>query len=144
MKIKIINKSDNPLPEHATQLSAGLDLRANLKGDAYIRPFERVLIGTGLHIEIPQGYEGQIRPRSGLAKNHGVTILNSPGTIDADYRGEIKVLLINLSHESVTIKNGERIAQLVIAHHETIEWETSEVLSESERGEGGYGHTGKN
>lgn len=143
MKIKIINNSKFPLPKYETAHSAGLDLRANIEEDITIKPLERVLIPTGLFIELPVGYEAQIRPRSGLAFKHGITVLNSPGTIDADYRGEIKILLINLSSENFTIQSSERIAQMIVAKHEQIEWEPVEVLGETARGAGGYGHTGK-
>ena len=143
MDIKIINKSNFPLPAYETELSAGMDLRAVLESDQELKPLERVLIPTGLYIELPASYEAQIRPRSGLAYKYGLTILNSPGTIDADYRGEIKVLLVNLSNEPFVIKNGERIAQMVIAKHEQIVWKPVEVLSETKRGAGGYGSTGK-
>lgn len=141
-KVKIINKSPHQLPSRATDLSAGYDLRAHLKNSISIRPFERVIVGTSLFMELPEGYEGQIRPRSGLAKNKGITVLNAPGTIDADYRGEVKVLLVNLSHETHNINDGERIAQLIIARHESISWEEVENLSASERGEKGYGSSG--
>lgn len=143
MKIKIINKSHHPLPQYATPLSAGLDLRAYLQEPVVLKPLERALISTGLYIELPQGYEAQIRPRSGLALKHGLTVLNSPGTIDADYRGEIGVVLINLSSEEFVIKDGERICQMVIATHAQVELVDSGTLSETERGDGGFGHTGK-
>ena len=142
MVIQIINKSNNELPEYATSQSAGMDLRANIEKPIILTPLERKLIPTGLHIALPVGYEAQIRPRSGLALKHGITVLNTPGTIDADYRGDIGVILINLSNESFEIKPGERIAQLVIAKYEQISWEQVEVLDETERGSGGYGHTG--
>ena len=142
MEIKVINKGRQPLPEYATPLSAGLDLRANIEESIVLRPMERQLIGTGLYIALPPGYEAQVRPRSGLALKHGITVLNTPGTIDADYRGEVKVLLINLSAEPFTINEGERIAQMVIARHEHAELTLVEVLDETERGAGGYGHTG--
>lgn len=142
MKIKVINKGRQPLPEYATPLSAGLDLRANIEESIVLRPMERQLIGTGLYIALPPGYEAQVRPRSGLALKHGITVLNTPGTIDADYRGEVKVLLINLSAEPFTINEGERIAQMVIARHEHAELTLVEELDETERGAGGYGHTG--
>jgi dUTP pyrophosphatase len=144
MKVKVINSSKHPLPEYQTELSAGLDLRANIDQSEILLPLERKLIGTGLFMELPAGYEAQIRPRSGLAYKHGITVLNSPGTIDADYRGEIKVLLVNLSNESFEIKDGERIAQMVVAKHEQIRWENGTELSATERGAGGYGSTGKN
>jgi len=143
LPIKVINKSSHALPEYATPLSAGLDLRANLESEVVLEPKQKVLIPTGLFIELPDGYEAQIRPRSGLAFKHGITVLNSPGTVDADYRGEIKVLLINHGNESFTITNGERIAQMVVAAYQQISWVPSEVLSETERGAGGYGSTGK-
>lgn len=143
MKVKIINKSQNTLPEYATEYSAGLDLRANLEEDIFMKPFERKLIPTGLFVELPKGYEAQIRPRSGLAIKHGISVLNSPGTIDADYRGEIQVILINLSNEDFVIKNGERICQMVIAEHTQIRWDEVEVINETQRGTGGFGHTGK-
>ena len=142
MEIKVINKGRQPLPEYATPLSAGLDLRANIEESIVLRPMERQLIGTGLYIALPPGYEAQVRPRSGLALKHGITVLNTPGTIDADYRGEVRVLLINLSAEPFTINEGERIAQMVIARHEHAELTLVEELDETERGAGGYGHTG--
>lgn len=138
-----MNNSRNPLPAYSTEFSAGMDLRADLEAPVVLKPLERRLIPTGLYVEIPQGFEAQIRPRSGLALKKGVTILNTPGTIDADYRGEIGVILINLSKEEFVIENGERICQMVVASHEKVEWELSEVLNETERGEGGFGHTGK-
>lgn len=144
MKIQIVNKSKNELPAYATILSAGMDLRANLEKPIKLQPFERKLIPTGLFIELPIGYEAQIRPRSGLAIKHGITVLNSPGTIDADYRGEICVILINLSSETFIIEHGERICQMVIAKHDQAEWVEVDVLSETVRGNGGFGHTGKN
>lgn len=140
--IKVVNQSNHPLPEYATDHSAGMDLRANLKEPIVLKPLERTLVPTGLFIELPQGHEAQIRPRSGLAFKHGLTVLNSPGTIDADYRGEIKVLLVNLSNTDFTIQDGERIAQMVIARHETIEWYAVMQLEETKRGAGGFGHTG--
>ncbi|MCQ2351142.1 MAG: dUTP diphosphatase [Paludibacteraceae bacterium] len=143
MEIRIINKSSNPLPAYATPLSAGLDLRANLQSPVTLNPMERKLIPTGLFIELPQGYEAQIRPRSGLALKKGITVLNTPGTIDADYRGEIGVILINLSNEPFLIESGERICQMVIAKHETAEFVEVAELSDTERGAGGFGHTGK-
>jgi dUTP pyrophosphatase len=142
MKIKVVNKGHQPLPQYATVQSAGMDLRANLDEPVTLRPLERCLVPTGLHIALPEGYEAQIRPRSGLALKRGITVLNSPGTIDADYRGEIGVLLINLSQEDFVINDGERIAQMVIARHEQGELTEVDVLDETERGEGGYGHTG--
>lgn len=143
MKVKIVNKSANEIPTYATEHSAGLDLRASLETSISLIPGERALIPTGLFIEIPEGYEAQIRPRSGLALKHGIGILNSPGTIDADYRGEIKVILINHSKENFEINSGDRIAQMIISKYEKINWELTENLSETIRGEGGYGHTGK-
>jgi dUTP pyrophosphatase len=143
LTVKVINQSNHPLPEYATEQSAGMDLRANLTEAIELKPLQRTLVSTGLFIELPKGFEAQIRPRSGLAFKHGITVLNSPGTIDADYRGEIKVLLVNLSNESFTIKNGERIAQMVIAKHETIEWYSVAKIEETTRGAGGFGSTGK-
>ncbi len=143
MKVKVINQSKHPLPEYQTELSAGMDLRAELEESLIIQPLERKLIGTGLYIELPAGYEAQIRPRSGLALKHGLTVLNTPGTVDADYRGEIKVLLVNLSNDSFQVNDGERIAQMVVARHEQISWDPREVLTETSRGIGGYGSTGK-
>lgn len=143
MNIEVINQSKHALPEYATKLSAGLDLRANLDVSIELKPLERVLVPTGLFIALPKGYEAQIRPRSGLAFKNGITVLNSPGTIDADYRGEIKVLLVNLSNENFLINDGERVAQMVIAKHEQIEWQKVTTLSETQRGDGGFGHTGK-
>jgi len=143
MKVKIINKSHHPLPEYATPYSAGVDLRAYISEPVILKPLERALIPTGLYLELPQGYEAQIRPRSGLALKHGLTVLNTPGTIDADYRGEIRVILVNLSNEEFVIKDGERICQMVIAAHAQVEWELADSISETERGAGGFGHTGK-
>ena len=143
MKVRIINKSKHSLPAYETNLSAGMDLRANLSEPIILQPMQRALIPTGLYIELPSGTEAQIRPRSGLASKNGITVLNSPGTIDADYRGEIKVLLINLSQEPFEIKDSERIAQMVVSKHETVEWQLVESLNETQRGEGGFGHTGK-
>lgn len=143
MKVQIINRSSHPLPTYATALSAGMDLRANLSEPITLAPLQRALIPTGLYLALPAGYEAQVRPRSGLALKHGITVLNSPGTIDADYRGEVGVILINLSDTSFTIADGERIAQLVIAQHESIVWEEVSDLGETERGSGGFGHTGK-
>ncbi len=144
MNIKIINKSNHPLPNYETLASAGMDLRANLSESRILKPLERSIVGTGLFIELPIGVEAQVRPRSGLAAKKGVTVLNAPGTIDADYRGEIGVILINLSNKDFEIVNGERIAQLVIAKHERAEWVSVENLSETVRGEGGFGSTGVN
>lgn len=143
MRVNIINKSNNVLPAYETASSAGMDLRAFVDDDVVLKPFERKLIPTGLYIELPDGYEAQIRPRSGLAIKSGITVLNSPGTIDADYRGEIKVILINLSQDNFTIKSGERICQMVIAKHEKAEFVEVNEISETERGAGGFGHTGK-
>lgn len=143
MKINVINKSNHPLPAYQTEQSAGLDLTANIEQPITMKPLERKLIGTGLYIELPKGFEAQIRPRSGLAYKHGITVLNSPGTIDADYRGEIKVLLVNNSDTVFIVQDGERIAQMVIAKHEQIEWNPQVQLSDTERGAGGYGSTGK-
>ena len=143
MEIKIVNKSNNELPAYSTQLSAGMDLRAFLPGPVVLKPMERKLIPTGLYVEIPAGYEAQIRPRSGLALKKGITVLNSPGTIDADYRGEVGIILINLSNDDFVIESGERICQMIIASHETVEWNLVEKLEETQRGEGGFGHTGK-
>ena len=143
MKIKIINKSHHPMPAYAPPQSAGMDIRANLTEPVELKPFERKLIPTGLYIALPEGYEAQLRPRSGLALKHGLTLLNTPGTIDADYRGEIGVILVNLSTEPFTIADGERICQMVIATHAHVEWEAVETLDETERGAGGFGHTGK-
>lgn len=142
IEIKVINKGHHPLPAYATGESAGMDLRANTDGPVTLRSMERRLIGTGLHIALPKGFEAQIRPRSGLALRNGITVLNSPGTVDADYRGEIKVLLVNLSAEDFTLNDGERIAQMVIARHEQAEFAVVDALDDTERGEGGYGHTG--
>ena len=142
MKIQVVNKGHQPLPAYATVQSAGMDLRANIDEPIVLKPLERRLIPTGLHIALPAGYEAQVRPRSGLALKKGITVLNSPGTVDADYRGEVGVLLINLSQEDFVINDGERIAQMVIARHEQAEFVEVEVLDETERGEGGYGHTG--
>lgn len=142
LKINAINRGHQPMPTYATLQSAGMDLRANLEEPVVLHPMERRLIPTGLHIALPEGYEAQVRPRSGLALKHGLTVLNAPGTIDADYRGEIGVVLINLSQEDFTINDGERIAQLVVARYEQVEFSLVETLDETERGEGGYGHTG--
>jgi dUTP pyrophosphatase len=143
MKVKIVNHSKHALPEYQTPLSAGLDIRANLDESVTLRPLERAKIPTGLFVELPEGCEMQIRPRSGLAAKHGITVLNSPGTIDADYRGEIKVILVNLSNEPFTIESGERIAQMIVARYEQIEWQPVEELGTTERGAGGFGSTGK-
>ena len=142
MTIKIINKSQHPLPNYETLASAGMDLRADLSAPITLAPLERVIVKTGLFIELPIGYEAQVRPRSGLAIKKGITVLNSPGTVDADYRGEIGVILVNLSNEDFVIENGERIAQLIIAKHERAEWIEVQELSETSRGEGGFGSTG--
>lgn len=143
MKVKIVNHSPFDLPAYATEASAGMDLRADLKEEVVLGPLERAMVPTGLHIELPAGFEAQIRPRSGLAAKHGISIVNAPGTVDADYRGEIKVVLVNLSNEPFTVVPGERIAQMVVARHEKVEWEQVEVLEESTRGAGGFGSTGK-
>lgn len=143
INVKVINQSAFPLPEYATTGSAGMDLRANTQSPILLKPLERALIPTGLFIELPEGYEAQIRPRSGLAIKRGLTLLNTPGTIDADYRGEIKVIMVNLSGEEQQIQPGERIAQMIIASYLQIQWEDTAVLSETDRGEGGFGHTGK-
>lgn len=143
MKIKIINKSRHALPEYATDASAGMDLRANLDEPVRLKPLERMAIPTALFIELPVGFEAQVRPRSGLALKHGITVLNAPGTIDADYRGEVKVILINLSSEEFIINDGERIAQMVIAKHEQAEWLPVDELVDTQRGQGGFGHTGR-
>ncbi len=143
MKVKIVNKSPYPLPAYATGQSAGMDLRADIPGPLTLRSLQRELIPTGLYIELPAGFEAQIRPRSGLAIKHGISLVNTPGTIDADYRGEIKVILVNLSAEPFTLNPGERIAQMVVARHEKVEWDEVEVLEESSRGEGGFGSTGR-
>ena len=142
MKIQIINKSKHALPQYATALSAGMDLRANIDTPILLKPMQRKLVPTGLYIALPEGFEAQIRPRSGLALKKGITLLNTPGTIDADYRGEIGVIVVNLSEEDFIIEDGERIAQMVIARYEKAEWEEVEVLGETERGDGGFGHTG--
>lgn len=142
VKVKIINKSENPLPQYSTKSSAGMDLRANLPESVLLKPLARKLIPTGIFIELPDGYECQIRPRSGLALKSGITVLNTPGTIDADYRGEIGIILVNLSSEPFVVNNGDRICQMVVARHSTVEWESVEVLEESERSSGGFGHTG--
>lgn len=143
MEIKIINASAHPLPQYETAHAAGMDLRAAITTEIVLKPLQRLLVPTGLFIELPIGYEAQIRPRSGLAYKHGISIVNSPGTIDADYRGEIKVLLVNLSDTDFKIVNGDRIAQMVVAKHETVSWQPVTELGETARGEGGYGHTGK-
>ncbi|MFA6085726.1 dUTP diphosphatase [Mucilaginibacter sp.] len=142
MNIKVINRSKNTLPAYETMHAAGMDMRADLEAPVTLKPLERKLIPTGLHIELPEGYEAQIRPRSGLAYKHGISIVNSPGTIDADYRGEIKVLLVNLSAEDFEINTGDRIAQMVVARHEQVQWQEVDTLNETTRGVGGYGHTG--
>ncbi|TFH95224.1 dUTP diphosphatase [Porphyromonas levii] len=142
MKVEVINKSGNALPQYATALSAGLDIRADIEEPIVLQPLGRIAVPTGLFMALPQGYEAQMRPRSGLALKHGITLLNTPGTIDADYRGEIKVILANLSDTPFTIEPGERICQMVVAKHEQIEWEVVDNLDETERGVGGFGHTG--
>jgi dUTP pyrophosphatase len=143
MKIKIVNKSRHPLPQYQTPLSAGMDIRASLSEPVELKPLERKLIPTGLYIALPEGYEAQMRPRSGLAIKHGITLLNTPGTIDADYRGEIGIVLVNLSSEPFVVRDGERICQMVIASHVSAAWQPVEVLDDTERGAGGFGHTGK-
>lgn len=143
MEVKIINKSHHPLPGYATAASAGMDIRANLAEPVELKPLERKLIPTGLYIALPEGYEAQMRPRSGLAIKHGISLLNTPGTIDADYRGEIGIILVNLSSEPFVVNDGERICQMVIASYTQAEWQPVEVLDETERGAGGFGHTGK-
>lgn len=143
MKVNIINNSKHSLPHYETIASAGMDLRANIQSDIILKPMERTIVPTGLYLELPVGYEAQVRPRSGLAAKHGLTVLNSPGTIDADYRGEIGVILVNLSNESFTIKDGERVAQMVIAKHERADWNEVDILSKTSRGEGGFGSTGR-
>ena len=142
MKVEIINRSHHPLPQYATPQSAGVDLRANIESPIELQPLKRCLVPTGLFMALPPGYEAQVRPRSGLAIKKGITVLNSPGTVDADYRGEVCVILVNLSNEPFTITDGERIAQMVIARYEQVEWCEVEVLGETERGAGGFGHTG--
>ena len=143
MIIKVVNKSGRELPQYATESAAGVDLRAAITEPIVLEPLQRAMVPTGLYIEIPQGYEGQVRPRSGLAAKHGVTVLNTPGTIDADYRGEIRVIMVNLSSQAFEIQPGERIAQMVFAKHETAQWEEVTALEESARGEGGFGSTGR-
>ena len=143
MNVKVINKSKHPLPAYATGLSAGMDIRANLSEPLTLAPMQRCLVPTGLYIALPEGFEAQIRPRSGLALKKGITVLNSPGTIDADYRGEVWIILVNLSTETFVIEDGERIAQMVIARHEQAVWQEVDVLNETERGAGGFGHTGR-
>lgn len=142
IKVQIVNKGTQQLPEYATPQSAGMDLRANIDKPILIKPLDRALIPTGLHIALPEGYEAQIRPRSGLAIKHGITCLNTPGTIDADYRGDVGVILVNLSHDDFVVQPGERIAQMIIGKFEQVAWDEVEVLEETERGEGGFGHTG--
>lgn len=142
MKVNIINKSRHALPAYATALSAGMDLRANIDEPITLGPLERRLVPTGIYIALPPGYEAQVRPRSGLATKHGITVINSPGTVDADYRGEIRVSLVNLSNDTFTIEDGERIAQMIVARHETVEWNEVDVLDETDRGAGGWGSTG--
>lgn len=143
MKVRIVNRSRNALPLYQTPLSAGMDVRADLEQSVTLAPLGRAMIPTGLYVELPEGYEMQVRPRSGLAAKHGITVLNSPGTIDADYRGEIRIILVNLSSEAFTVEPGERIAQLVVARHEQVEWEPVEELGTTERGTGGFGSTGR-
>jgi dUTP pyrophosphatase len=143
MKVQVINKSKHPLPQYATCMSAGMDLRANLESPIVLKPLQRCLVPTGIYMALSEGYEAQVRPRSGLAIKKGISVLNSPGTIDADYRGEVCVILVNLSTEDFVIEDGERIAQMVIARYEQAEWHEVDVLDETERGAGGFGHTGK-
>ncbi|MBN2682144.1 MAG: dUTP diphosphatase [Bacteroidales bacterium] len=143
MTVRIVNHSKHPLPEYATGLSAGMDIRANLNEPVVLKPLQRALIPSGLFIELPKGFEAQIRPRSGLALKKGITVLNTPGTIDADYRGEIGIILVNLSNEDFVVNDGERVCQMIIAKHETISWQQVETLEETERGAGGFGHTGQ-
>ncbi|MCK5824212.1 MAG: dUTP diphosphatase [Ichthyobacteriaceae bacterium] len=143
MDVKVINKSKHQLPEYETIASAGMDIKANIDTDVVLKPLERVIIKTGIFMQIPVGYEAQVRPRSGMAAKHGITVLNSPGTIDSDYRGEVGVILVNLSNANFTIKDGERVAQLVFAKHEHIKWNQTEELDSTNRGEGGFGSTGK-
>ena len=143
MKVKIVNKSPYPAPQYATEMSAGVDLKANIEAPLVLKPLERKMIPTGLSMALPEGYEAQVRPRSGLAARHGITVLNTPGTIDADYRGEIRVILVNLSDEPFTVNPGERIAQMVVARYEQVQWEEVAELDGTERGEGGFGSTGR-
>ncbi|MBR4922060.1 MAG: dUTP diphosphatase [Bacteroidaceae bacterium] len=143
MKVQVINKSKHPLPQYATGMSAGMDLRANLDAPIILKPLQRCLVPTGIFMALPEGFEAQVRPRSGLAIKKGISVLNSPGTIDADYRGEVCVILVNLSTEDFVIEDGERIAQMVIARYDQAEWQEVDVLDETERGAGGFGHTGK-
>jgi dUTP pyrophosphatase len=143
MEVRIVNKSRHELPKYETEFSAGMDLRANIEKEIFLKPLERILVPTGLFIELPKGYEAQIRPRSGLAIKKGITVLNTPGTIDADYRGEICVILVNLSNEDFIIKDGERICQMIISEHKTIDWIVTENLNNTSRGTGGFGHTGR-
>ena len=143
MKVQVINKSKHPLPQYATSLSAGMDLRANIDSPIALKPLQRCLVPTGIFMALPEGFEAQVRPRSGLAIKKGISVLNSPGTIDADYRGEVCVILVNLSTEDFVIEDGERIAQMIIARYEQAEWQEVDVLDETERGAGGFGHTGK-
>lgn len=143
MKVQVINKSKHPLPQYATEQSAGVDLRANLDEPIVLKPLQRCLVPTGIYMSLPKGYEAQVRPRSGLAIKKGIGVLNSPGTIDADYRGEVCVILVNLSADDFVVEDGERIAQMVIARHEQTEWQEVDALDETERGAGGFGHTGK-
>lgn len=143
MRVKVINKSKHELPGYSTTASAGMDLRANIDTDITLKPLERVIVPTGLYMEIPVGFEAQIRPRSGLAVKNGITILNSPGTIDSDYRGEVCIILVNLSNDNFVIRDGERICQVIFAKHEKAQWESVEILEDSTRGAGGFGHTGK-
>lgn len=142
MQVRIVNKSQHELPAYSTEASAGMDIRANLEDDVLLKPLERMIVPTGLYIELPVGYEAQIRPRSGMAIRYGISILNSPGTIDADYRGEIGIIIVNLSNEEFTLQDGDRICQMVIAKHERVNWNEVTILEETKRGKGGFGHTG--
>lgn len=143
MQVKIVNQSKHSLPEYATAFSAGMDLRANIDEPVTLKPLQRALIPTGIYIQLPEGYEAQIRPRSGLAVKHGISVVNSPGTVDADYRGEIRVILVNLSDENFVVNDGERICQMVVAQHARVQWQQVDQLDETQRGAGGFGHTGK-
>ncbi len=142
MQVRVVNKSQHELPEYSTEASAGMDIRANLENDVILKPLERMIVPTGLYIELPVGYEAQIRPRSGMAIKYGISILNSPGTIDADYRGEIGIIIVNLSNEEFILQDGDRICQMVIAKHERVNWNEVTILEETKRGKGGFGHTG--
>ncbi|HKL66916.1 MAG TPA: dUTP diphosphatase [Bacteroidales bacterium] len=142
MQVRVVNKSQHELPEYSTEASAGMDIRANLENDVILKPLERMIVPTGLYIELPVGYEAQIRPRSGMAIKYGISILNSPGTIDADYRGELGIIIVNLSNEEYKLQDGDRICQMVIAKHERVKWNEVTILEETKRGKGGFGHTG--